>query len=235
MLIIPAIDLKDGEAVRLYKGDYTQKTVYGNPIEIAKNFKRMNANCLHIVDLDGAKDATPRNFETIKKISEILPIQVGGGIRNDEIVKEYLKFADRVILGTVAAENPEFVREMVGKYDAKRIIVGVDVRNNKAATSGWAQDSGIHYLELIDQLKQNGVQTIIVTDISKDGTLTSPNWEIYEKITGMNVIVSGGVSSAEDVMKAKDYYGIIIGKAYYEGRVDLEWLLKNASSHAWTF
>lgn len=226
MFIIPAIDLINGEAVRLYKGDYSQKTVYGDPVEVALKFKAMGVTYLHVVDLEGAKEGSPCNFDTVRHISEILPVQVGGGIRDSDTVDAYLQFADRVILGSIAAKNPVFVREMVGKYGA-RIAVGVDIQDGKVATGGWLENSGLDYLKFIEQLKHHGVQTIIVTDISRDGTLTSPNWDIYEKISGINVIVSGGVSCDADVIAAQKYYGVIVGKAYYEGRVDLACLLKN--------
>ena len=225
MLILPAIDLLGGEAVRLYKGDYQQKTVYGNPLEIAEKFKAMGAKFLHVVDLDGAKNGNPCNHEIIRQISEILPIQIGGGIRTAATVEEYLKIANRVILGTIAVQKPEFVREMIEKHGPERIVVGVDVRNGKVSTSGWLEDSQLNYLEFIEQLKQIGVQYIVATDITKDGTLTSPNWEMYEKIRGINVVVSGGISCNEDVKKAGKYYGVIVGKAYYEGKVNLEELL----------
>jgi len=220
-MIIPAIDILNGEAVRLYKGDYNQKTVYGNPVEIAREFRDMGIKYLHIVDLDGAKDGMPRNFETIKEISGVLPFQVGGGIRDAGTVDEYLKFADRVILGTAAVEKPGFLREMIVNHGAERIVVGVDVRNGSVAVGGWLANSGMDYLDFIEGLKENGVKTIIVTDISRDGTLTSPNWEMYERITGMDVIVSGGVSCVDDIQKALAYHGVIVGKAYYEGKVDL--------------
>ena len=228
MHILPAIDLLNGEAVRLYKGDYSQKTVYGDPVLIAQKFKDMGAYYLHIVDLDGAKEGSPRNFPVIEKISQILPIQIGGGIRTADTVSQYLKIADRVILGTVAANTPDFVAKMLAIHGPNRIAVGVDARNNKVSTGGWLKDSNTDYLAYIDNLKELGVETIIVTDISKDGTLTAPNWDMYKKIKDINIIVSGGVSCDEDVLKARDYYGVIVGKAYYEGRVNLEWLLKNA-------
>lgn len=229
-LIIPAIDLQGGEAVRLFKGDYNKKTVYSkNPVELARKFESMGAKYLHIVDLDGAKDGKTVNFETIKKIRAAvrIPLQVGGGIRNEDAVALYIEEAgaDRVILGTVAVENPDFVREMISKYGAQRIVVGVDVRDGKAATSGWLVDSGIPYLEFIERLKDMGVTTVIVTDISKDGTMTGPNFAMYKKIMGINIIISGGVSCNEDIKAAANYYGVIVGKAYYEGKVDLQSLL----------
>ena len=223
--IIPAMDLLNGEAVRLYKGDYQQKTVYGNPIDIAQKFKNMGARFLHVVDLDGAKTGDNPNFELIKQIAGIISIQIGGGIRSAETVEKYLQFADRVILGTIAVQNPQFVIDMIAKYGKERIVVGVDVKDEKVATHGWLEKSELNYLDFIDKLP---VKYIIVTDISRDGTLTSPNWDMYKKIKNKNVIVSGGVANNVDVIKAKNYYGIIVGKAYYEGKVDLEWLLKNA-------
>ncbi|GHT37745.1 1-(5-phosphoribosyl)-5-[(5-phosphoribosylamino) methylideneamino] imidazole-4-carboxamide isomerase [Endomicrobiia bacterium] len=223
-MIIPAIDLLDGEVVRLYKGDYGQKTVYSkNPIEIVQNFKNIGAEFLHIVDLDGAKSGLTTNYEIIKEIGKIIHIQVGGGIRTAEAVGRYLQIANRVILGTIAVKDPKFVRDMVDKYGADRIVVGVDVRNGKVSINGWLQDTGEDYLKFIDSLP---VEVVVVTDISKDGTLTSPNWDMYEKIRNKKIIVSGGVASNDDIKKADKYYGVIVGKAYYEGKVDLERCLK---------
>ena len=225
-MIIPAIDLQNGEAVRLYKGDYAQKTVYSrDPTGLAKKFERMGAKYLHIVDLDGAKRGDPVNTEVILKIRKNvgIPIQVGGGIRNARTVALYLEDIEinRVILGTIAANDSNFVSDMIKKYGAERIVAGVDVRNGTVATSGWLEDSGAGYLEFIEQLKQIGVKYIVATDISKDGALTSPNWDMYEKISGVNIMVSGGVSCQADIEKASKYYGVIVGKAYYEGKVDL--------------
>lgn len=236
-LVIPAIDLQDGKAVRLYKGDYNLKTVYSdNPAKLAKEFETMGVKYLHIVDLDGAKSGSTSNIETIKKIRETvsIPIQVGGGIRNAETVEFYLNRlkVNRVILGTIAVENPAFVREMVSKYGAEKIIVGVDVRNSKVATSGWTSDSNEDYLKFIEVLKAQGLKYVVVTDISKDGTLKGPNWEMYEKIKGINVIVSGGISCDADIMKTKKYYGVIVGKAYYEKKINLRALLGEDESSA---
>lgn len=225
-VIIPAIDIIDGRAVRLYKGDYKSKTEYGFPLEIAKTFKKMGAEMLHIVDLDGAKSGTLVNFDLIKKLSEIMPIQVGGGIRDEQAVKRYSAFAKRIILGTIAVKNTDFVADMIKKYGSDKICVGVDVKEESVSTDGWLSNSHINYLEFIDKLIGIGVKTIIATDISRDGTLTSPNWEMYDSIGGINVIVSGGVACNEDVLKAKKYHGVIVGRAYYEGKVDLERLLR---------
>lgn len=240
MLIIPAIDLQNGEAVRLYKGDYAQKTVYSqNPAELAKRFEAMGAKYLHIVDLDGAKDGNTANVETIRKIrgNVDIPIQVGGGIRNAETVALYLDKlkVNRVILGTIAVKKPEFVCEMLAIHGNEKIVVGVDVRDGKIATAGWLEDSGVNYLEFIDRLKAMGVTYIVATDINKDGSLTSPNWAMYQTIEGINVVVSGGVSCEADIEKSKAYYAVIVGKAYYEGKVDLEKCIQrltNESFHA---
>jgi len=228
-MIIPAIDLQNGQAVRLFKGDYAQKTVYSdNPVTLAKSFEKLGAKYLHIVDLDGAKSGSTANLETIKQIRAAvrIPIQVGGGIRSAEAIELYLGIGvNRVILGTVAAQNPDFVKQMIEKHGAERIVVGVDVRENQVSISGWTQDSGKNYLDFVETLKQLGVQIIILTDIAKDGTLTSPNWSLYEQIKGINVIVSGGVSCAEDVRRARRHYGVIVGKALYENKVDLPVIL----------
>lgn len=226
MRIIPAIDLQNGEAVRLFQGDYNQKTVYSqDPAGLAQQFADMGANYLHIVDLDGAKDGNTANLETIRRIRETvdIPIQVGGGIRTGETVAMYLDElgVNRVILGTVAVKKTEFVRDMIARHGPERIVVGVDVRDGKVAVSGWLQDSGADYLAFIETLKTMGVRTIVVTDIGRDGTLTSPNWDLYEQIQGIDVVVSGGVSSEADIRRANRYAGVIVGKAFYEGRVDL--------------
>jgi len=226
-MIILAIDLHLGEAVKLYQGDYTRKTVYSkNPVEIAKKAEEIGIKYLHIVDLDGAKTGNAANIEVIRQIRENvnIPIQFGGGIRSEGTVAFYLEKLkiDRVVLGTVAIANPDFVRQMIEKYGAERIVVGVDVFDDNVAVDGWLRDSGVNYLEFIERLKKIGVQYILATDISKQGTMNSLNWEMYEKITGMNVIAAGGVSCNEDIEKALKYYGIIVGKAYYEGKVDLE-------------
>jgi len=236
MFIIPAIDLQGGEVVRLLKGDYGAKTVYSSdPVQFAQGFERMGAKYLHVVDLDGAKGGSTENLAIIRKIREgiAIPMQVGGGIRSAETVSLYLDElgVDRVILGTVAVKNPAFVREMLEKYGPERMVVGVDVREGKVATAGWLEDSGVDYLPFIQSLWDMGVRLIVATDISRDGTLTSPNWEMYREISGiegMQVIVSGGIAHEGHLEEAAAYYGVIVGKAYYEGRVDLETCLRNA-------
>lgn len=232
MLVIPAIDLKDGQAVRLYKGDYNQKTVYSNnPEELAKEFETMGAKWLHVVDLDGAKDGKCINLETIRKIKQTtnMSLELGGGIRNMETVALYLDEVgiDRVILGTAAINDPQFLKEAISKYGAKKIVVGVDVKNGYVSTSGWLKTSDVPYLDFIKELEKIGVEYIVVTDISKDGTLQGPNFKMYEQIASVskiNFVVSGGIKDKQNILDVakKDYYACIVGKAYYEGKVDLK-------------
>ena len=232
MLVIPAIDLKDGQAVRLYKGDYNQKTVYSNnPEELAKEFETMGAKWLHVVDLDGAKDGKCINLETIRKIKQTtnMSLELGGGIRNMEAVALYLDEVgiDRVILGTAAINDPQFLKEAISKYGAKKIVVGVDVKNGYVSTSGWLKTSDVPYLDFIKELEKIGVEYIVVTDISKDGTLQGPNFKMYEQIASVskiNFVVSGGIKDKQNILDVakKDYYACIVGKAYYEGKVDLK-------------
>ena len=176
MLVIPAIDLKDGEAVRLYKGDYEKRTVYSKePEKLALGFEKMGVQYLHIVDLDGAKDGECTNLETKKKIrNEVsIPIELGGGIRNEQTVSLYLDEIgiNRVILGTAAINNPEFLKNMINKYGPERIVVGVDVKDDFVSISGWLETSKVNYIEFIKKLEKMGVKYIVATDISKDGTL----------------------------------------------------------------
>lgn len=232
MLVIPAIDLKDGQAVRLFKGDYQQKTVYSDkPEQLAKTFETMGAKMLHVVDLDGAKDGKCINLETIKKIKQNTSMQVelGGGIRNLETVSLYLDEVgiDRVILGTAAINDPEFLKAAINKYGPEKIVVGVDVKNGFVSTSGWLETSNVPYLNFIKELEKIGVKYIVATDISKDGTLQGPNFEMYELIaqnTTINFVVSGGIKDSQNIkdVASKNYYACIVGKAYYEGKVDLK-------------
>lgn len=232
MLVIPAIDLKDGEAVRLYKGDYKQKTVYSShPEEIALGFEKMGAKYLHVVDLDGAKDAAASNRQTIQNIRDSIsiPMEVGGGIRDMKTVSMYLDEigVNRVILGTAALRDRDFLQEALNKYGPERIVVGVDIKNGYVSTSGWLETSDIYYLDFIKELENMGVTTIICTDISKDGTLTGPSMDVYKEIhdhSSINFVVSGGVKDADDVYAVSNcgYYACIVGKAYYEGRIDLK-------------
>lgn len=232
MILIPAIDLKDGQAVRLYKGDYQQKTVYSStPEDIALQFEKMGADYLHVVDLDGAKEGTTTNLETIKKIRQTIsiPMELGGGIRDIKTVDLYLNEVgiDRVILGTAAIENPDFLKEAIQKYGSQRIVVGVDVKDGYVSTSGWLTTTKVHYLNFLKELENVGVEYIVCTDISKDGTLSGPSFALYEDIhqkSSLKFVVSGGIKDANDIYEVyqKGYYGCIVGKAYYEGKINLK-------------
>lgn len=231
MLILPAIDLKDGEAVRLYKGDYNNKKVYSKePEKLAVQFEQMGAKIIHLVDLDGAKNGYCANYETIKKIREAVSIKIelGGGIRDKKTVDMYLNELkiDRIILGTAAITDFNFLKEILNDYGSEKIVVGVDIKDNFVSTSGWTKTTNVNYIDFIKELEKIGIKYIIVTDISKDGTLSGPNFELYKKIkenTNINFIVSGGIKNKENVLKVANlnYYGCIIGKAYYDGKVDL--------------
>ncbi len=229
MNIFPAIDLYGGKAVRLFKGDYAQMTVYSdNPVEIARDFKKQGATHAHVVDLEGAKTGDTPNLETIKKIvnSTDLFVEVGGGIRSMEVVERYLSIGvNRVILGTAAVTNKDFLIEAVTKYKDK-IAVGVDIKDGFVAINGWTESSTLQAMDFCRELQRIGVSTIICTDISKDGAMQGANHALYQQLKtqlNMKIIASGGVSSIHDVEKlAKaDIYGAIIGKAYYTGNISL--------------
>ena len=225
MKLFPAIDLFNGKAVRLYKGDYEKMTIYSeNPSEIAVDFYSKGAKFMHVVDLEGAlKGGTP-NLETIKKIVSATPafVEVGGGIRSIDVIKTYVDAGvDRVILGTAAVQNPEFLMEAVKKFGDK-IAVGVDIKDGFVAIKGWTEKSEFTGLEFCKKMQEIGVKTIICTDISKDGAMQGTNHELYKALKenlSIQVIASGGVSSIEDIKRLKqtDVYGAIIGKAYYTG------------------
>lgn len=229
MLIFPAIDLYGGNAVRLLKGDYGTVTVYSHaPVEVAKDFAAKGASCIHIVDLEGAKSGLTPNFETICAIKQQsgLFCEVGGGIRSMETVEKYISAGiDRVILGTAAIRDEDFVRQAVDRFGEK-IAVGIDIRNGRVAVKGWTEDSGIDAFEFCEKMQKIGVKTVICTDISKDGAMKGTNRELYRELSGrfdIQITASGGVSSMEDIraLRALDLYGAIIGKAYYVGAIDL--------------
>ena len=236
MLIFPAIDLYEGKAVRLYKGDYTQMTVYSeNPPEIAEAFYKTGAGCLHLVDLEGAKTGETPNLETIKRIREAAPlfVEVGGGVRSMEVVERYLNAGiDRVILGTAAVTDPAFLREAVETYK-ERIAVGVDIKDGRVAIRGWTEKSALDAFDFCRELQNIGVQTVICTDISKDGAMQGTNRALYGKLSkafSLNIVASGGVSTLDDVkaLRALNLYGAIIGKAYYTGAINLREALEAA-------
>lgn len=236
MNIFPAIDLVNGCAVRLFKGDYDKMTVYSdNPAEIARDFERCGAKYLHLVDLEGAKDGTTPNLETVKSIRAAcsLFIEIGGGIRNMETVKKYFDAGvDRVILGTAAVNDEAFLKQAVTAYGDK-IAVGVDIKDGYVAIKGWTEKSQFSGLDFCKKMQDIGVATIICTDISKDGAMKGTNRELYRQLSkelDINITASGGVSSLDDVKALADMelYGAIIGKAYYTGAIDLKEALEAA-------
>lgn len=230
MNLFPAIDLYGGKAVRLYKGDYNEMTVYNDdPVSVAKDFEAKGAKFIHLVDLEGAKNGETPNLNTVQKIvSETnLFAEIGGGIRSMEVIEKYLAAGvSRVILGTAAVKNEAFLREAVAKY-GKAVAVGVDIRDGYVAIHGWTENSSLYYTDFMQKLTEIGVETVIVTDISRDGAMKGTNRSLYaelsEKFPKLNVIASGGVSSLRDVQALADMklYGAIIGKAYYTGAIDL--------------
>jgi len=229
MNIIPAIDLIGGKAVRLVKGDYNQVTVYSDtPVEVAKSFEAQGAKLLHVVDLDGAKDGSTANFETIRQIvsQTSLSVEVGGGIRSMETVKKYLELGvDRVIIGTAAVTDPAFLEAAVKQY-GEHITVGVDIKDGMVAIKGWLEVSALSCFDFCQKMQDLGVGTIICTDISKDGMMSGTNRELYRELYdrfSLNIIASGGVSSLEDVevLSTMGIYGAIVGKAIYTGAIDL--------------
>lgn len=230
MKIFPAIDLYDNKAVRLFKGDYAQMTVYNDdPVEVAKAFKKAGAKQVHLVDLAGAKTGVPVHVEVVKSIvSETgLFAEIGGGIRDMETIETYLQAgAGRVILGTAAVTDEAFLKKALSRYGDK-IAVGADVADGKIAIKGWIEKTELSLDAFLENMQKLGVKTVICTDISKDGAMKGTNRALYktlsEKYT-LNVIASGGVSSIEDIRALKDsnVYGAIIGKAYYIGAIDLQ-------------
>ena len=229
MLIFPAIDLRGGQVVRLRQGDYEQMTVYsGDPVETAKGFVYAGAACLHVVDLDGAKDGSPKNRGVIRKLCALpLEIEVGGGIRDERAIKDTLKLGvRRVILGTVAVTDFPFAQRMGQKYGG-RLAVGVDVKGGMVATHGWTEVSDLSGFTFCQRLRDAGISTVIYTDIARDGLLEGTNLMAYKQlqaIQGLNVIASGGISFEQEIAALRDLhvYGAIIGKALYAGKLSLK-------------
>ena len=229
MLIYPAIDLYEGKAVRLYKGDYAQMTVYHNdPAVVGGDFAAKGASCIHMVDLEGAKSGTTPNLETICRVKKQTGLfcQVGGGIRSMEVVDRYLNAGvDRVILGTAAVTDPDFAKQAVDAYGEK-IAIGVDIRDGYVAVKGWTEKSDLEAFSFCQRMQAIGIQTLICTDISRDGAMQGPNDDLYRKLScqlNMQIIASGGVSSMDDIRRLRqmELHGAIVGKAYYTGAVDL--------------
>ena len=230
MIILPAIDIIDRKPVRLYQGDYAQKEIVGSSVmELAKNFEQSGAEYIHLVDLDGAKEGKRVNHEIILETAHALdvPVEVGGGIRTMAQIESYLENRiDRVILGTSAMEDPQLLQDALRRY-GERIAVGIDCRDGLVYGRGWLEASELHYITFAKQLEEMGVQTVIVTDISKDGTLSGPNTDMLAALkeqSGMRIIASGGIRSIEDIaaLKQLGLYGAITGKAMYHGTLDLK-------------
>ncbi len=230
MNIFPAIDIIDAKAVRLYKGDYNQKTIYNNsPLSVATEFKDAGAEYIHIVDLDGAKSGNTPNADLIGKIARTsgLKVEIGGGIRSEKVIEKYLDSGVmRVILGTIAIENPSFTEQMVKKYGSS-IAVGIDISNGYVATKGWTEITKVSCDEMFSRMENIGVETVICTDISKDGAMNGTNLELYKDLISkysIDIVASGGVSSIGDVkaLCSMNIYGAILGKALYEGAIDLK-------------
>ena len=229
MLIYPAIDMYEKKAVRLFKGDYAQMTVYSeNPCAVAQAFKDSGASHIHLVDLEGAKVGTTPNFELVKAIKETTGLfcEIGGGIRDMDTIAKYVDAGiDRVILGTAAVTSPGFVEEAVKAYGEK-IAVGIDIKDGYVAIKGWTETSEENAMDFTAKMQAIGVKTMICTDISRDGAMKGANHDLYRELAerfDMNIIASGGVSSMEDVEKlaALNIHGAIVGKAYYTGAIDL--------------
>lgn len=236
MNVFPAIDIVQGKAVRLFKGDYAQMTVYSEtPMDVVRYFECAGAKFLHIVDLEGAKSGDTNNYETISNIIKSTPlfVEVGGGIRSMDVIEKYLSAgAGRVILGTVAVTDERFLRDAVEKYGDK-IAVGVDIKDGFVAIKGWTEKSEYSAFDFCEKLQSLGVKTVICTDISKDGAMQGTNRELYSQLSQkftLDFIASGGVSSVEDIiaLKEKGLYGAIIGKAYYTGAIDLRRAIEEA-------
>lgn len=233
MIILPAIDIKDGNCVRLFKGDFnTVEKVASDYLETAKGFEAAGAEWIHMVDLDGAKEGRPVNTKIYTDVAEKtnLKVELGGGIRSLETIDEYLKMGiSRVILGSVALKNPALVKEAVEKFGSEKIVVGIDAMNGMVATEGWLEASDVNYIQLANEMIKSGVKYFIFTDISKDGTLSGINAEQLQALydgtdKSCRIIASGGVHTMDDIIKCKvmGLYGTICGKSIYKGTLDLK-------------
>ncbi len=236
MILFPAIDLYDQKAVRLYKGDYQNMTVYSeNPVEIARDFKAAGAAHVHMVDLEGAKDGTTPNLAIVERVVREtgLFVEIGGGIRSMETVKRYLDAGvSRIILGTAAVNDPAFLQEAITAYPGK-IAVGADVKDGCIAIKGWLETVDLTLDAFLRKMEAMGIQNVICTDISRDGAMRGTNLELYRTLSqkySMDITASGGVSTMEDIrqLRSMELYGAIIGKAYYTGAIDLKEALEVA-------
>lgn len=237
MKIFPAIDLYEGKAVRLYKGNYNDMTVYSeHPEKVAEYFKNSGAEFIHTVDLEGARDGNTPNIDTVKKIIKTsgLKVQIGGGVRSEEVIKRYLDAGvHRVILGTAAATNPEFLAEMGAKYGEK-IAVGCDLKDGYVATKGWLETTNESGEEFFERVCKLGIKTVICTDISRDGAMMGTNTELYKKLSAqfpIDIIASGGVTDMSDITRLASLgmYGAILGKAFYTGAINLKEAIEEAA------
>ena len=230
MEVIPAIDLIDGRCVRLYQGDYSQETVYSDdPVEVALRWERLGAGRIHVIDLDGARAGSPRNLDVIRSIADAvgLPVQMGGGVRTIESVQEVLDSGvDRVMLGTVAVRDPEVVTTACERFGSEAVLVAIDSRDGKVAVSGWTDGSETTATDLLRLMMDAGVRTFLCTDISRDGTLAGPDYDLMRSlvaIAGTGVIAAGGIASI-DHLRNLSYIGVggvVIGRALYTGDIDL--------------
>lgn len=232
MQILPAIDIKDGQAVRLFKGDFNQQTVVNpNVLEQAKTFTKAGIQFIHVVDLDGALEGRATNRDLIAKLKEVsgLGVEVGGGIRTLEQIEDYLSVGiDRVIIGSMAVKDPDFVKAALERFGADKIVVGIDAKQGLVATEGWLETSQVDYLSLAKVMEAMGVRLFVYTDVDRDGTLTGPNLEHYKALVAelnhAKVIASGGISKLSDLSELETIgvAGTIVGKAYYSGHISLE-------------
>ncbi|MDI6752292.1 MAG: 1-(5-phosphoribosyl)-5-[(5-phosphoribosylamino)methylideneamino]imidazole-4-carboxamide isomerase [bacterium] len=241
MLVIPAIDIREGKVVRLKKGEFSEQTTYlDEPVSVALKWQEEGARMIHVVDLDGAFFGLPQNLEVIEEICSnvSIPIQMGGGLRNLELIEKVIDFGvQRVVLGSAAIIKPEILKEALFRFSAKRVVVGIDIKEGKIAISGWQKVSDYKVDEFIMGLRKIGLAEIIVTDIERDGMLSGPNIplleELAKKTMGLRIIASGGVSCLPDIIALKrltEYgvYGVIIGKSLYDGKITLKEALEVA-------
>ncbi len=234
--LIPAIDIINGQCVRLTKGDYEQKKIYNNdPAEVAREFERLGFKRLHVVDLDGAKSKHIVNDAVLKAITSAtnLVVDFGGGIKSEEdIEKAFAAGASMVTVGSIAVTQPELFMQWLDKYGAERMILGADVRNGKISINGWKEDSVEDLLPFLKQYVDKGVRNVLCTEISKDGTLAGPSTDLYKQIMNeyphLHLIASGGISCNEDIEELNSYNipAVVFGKAFYEGKIDINKLLK---------
>ena len=231
MEVIPSIDIKSGQCVRLYQGDYSRETIYSNdPVSIATRYQELGAPRLHIVDLDGAATGEMYNLSLIHQIVSTLqiPVQVGGGIRSSEIAEKMLGMGvDRVVVGTAAIENPGLVKDICTDYGSASVVIALDAKNGEVAIKGWTETTSVNILDLAYSMKEIGVTRILYTDISRDGTLTEPNFLANERLvneSGLSVLASGGVTTLHHLSRLADLgvEGAILGKSLYTGDIDLK-------------